>query len=352
MLTVHLLFASRSPQAYEAVLEAVSLAFPGAQIGQPANVDELLLNPVSSSKEFLVLIKPEMGEIELALKSTYGDGSARWPVVSLSDAVHSTGLDVIAPEDWHGRLLAQVFRAALQKHELVRENSRLRGDLLTVARRISHDLRTPLSGIFTTGELLKEILAEQSEEDAALTLPLFDSTQAVLRLIERVSHLIRATVDHKAKEPVEMGQIAWAARQGAEKTAMQRGIRMEEVSDWPEVAGVPSWLETIWASLLMNAVTHTGRDRNVKMEWKELPDEYEFSVVDDGPGVAESKVGSLFQPFESLHQTHSAKGLGLSITRRLVELQGGRYGYAPASGGGARFYFTLPKSDSSSSPSA
>ncbi|MEN3942813.1 HAMP domain-containing sensor histidine kinase [Prosthecobacter sp. SYSU 5D2] len=284
-----------------------------------------------------------MAELQLAIKLSQEDGMARWPVVCLSDSIQSTGLDVIPAEDWHGQLLAQVFRSALQKHELIRENGRLRGDLLTIARRISHDLRTPLSGIFTTAELLKEILSEHSEEDAALTGSLFDSTQAVLKIIERVSQLVRASVDHPLKEPVEMGQIAWAARQGAERTAMERGTKMEEVTEWPAVEGVPAWLEVIWSSLLINAVTHTGRGRTVKMDWRELPEEYEFSVTDDGPGVAEAKLPNLFYPFEKLHATHSSKGLGLSIAQRLVTLQGGRCGYERVAEGGSRFFFTLPK---------
>lgn len=346
MLTVYLLFASRNKQAHAAALDGIRLAFKeGARVVDASGVDEVLQEEETPGRELMILIQPEMPEIELTVKAGMDEGMARWPVVSLSDAVHSSGLEVIPQEDWHGPLLAQVFRATLQKHELIRENLRLRGDLLTIARRISHDMRTPLSGVFTTAELLKEILADHSEEDAALTVPLFDSTQAVLRLIDQVSQVVRASVNMQIKERVEMGQIAWAARQGAERRAMERGIRMDEPAEWPtHVEGVAAWLEVIWGSLLMNAVTHTGKGREVRMEWRELKDEFEFSVVDDGPGVPPEKVAGLFYPFENLHRTHSAKGLGLSIARRLVELQGGRCGYEAVPEGGARFFFTLPKS--------
>ena len=344
MLTVYLLFASRNAQAHAAALDGIRQAFKDdASVVNGGSVDEVLLHENGRGRMLTVLIQPEMPEIELAVKTSMNNGVARGPLVSLSDAVHSSGLEVIPAEDWHGPLLAQVFRAALQKHQLVCENARLRGDLLTIARRISHDLRTPLSGVFTTAELLKEILAEQSAEDAALTVPLFDSTQAVLKLIDRVSQVIRASVSGQSKEPVDMGQVAWAARQGAERAAMERGTRMEEVTEWPVVEGVPAWLEVIWANLLINAVTHTGKGRKVRMEWQELPDEFEFSVVDDGPGVPDARVAGLFQPFESLHLSHSVKGLGLSIVSRLVEMQGGRCGYVPVPEGGSKFFFTLPK---------
>lgn len=350
-LTAYVLFPSRNNLAQEAVLQGLTSAFKGVHVVEAESVDEVLLKTPPLDREFMVLIEPTMPEIELAVKSGIEEGLARWPVVSLSSAVHSTGIEVIPAEDWHGPLLSQVFRAAVQKDELVRENARLRGDLWTMARRISHDLRTPLSGIFTTAELLKEILSEQSEEDAALTEPLVDSTQAVLKLIERVNQLTRATLETKVKEPVDMEQIAWAGRQGAERTAMKQAVQIKEPASWPSAQGVPAWLEVIWENLIMNAVTYAGKGKTVEIQWRDLANEVEFSVVDNGAGVPAAKIPNLFTPFEKLHQSHSVRGLGLSIVRRLVELQGGRCGYETAEGGGARFYFTLPK-DSHSSDAA
>jgi signal transduction histidine kinase len=51
----------------------------------------------------------------------------------------------------------------------------------------------------------------------------------------------------------------------------------------------------------------------------------------------------LFTPFHRLAEAGSMRGFGLSVVQRLTELLGGKYGYEPREGGGARFYFTLPK---------
>ncbi len=343
MLTVYLLFVQRNAQAYETALDGIKRAFETARVQTAECVDEVVLKTAPHEKSLLILIEPEMAEIELAVKSSQEDGMERWPVVSLSHSIQSSGLDVIAAEEWQGPLLARVFRAAVQKHELIRENSRMRGDLMTIARRISHDLRAPLSGVFTTAELLKEILDEHSEDGGPLTAPLFDSTQEVLKILDRVSQMTKATLEKKAKETVAMGPVAWAGRQAAERMAIRQGTQMLEPEIWPTVQGVPALLELIWANLLVNAVTHAGKGRTVKMQWRELPDEFEFSVEDDGPGVAPEKRAGLFQPFQKLHLSHSARGLGLSIVRRLVEIQDGRCGYEPGAEGGARFFFTLPK---------
>jgi signal transduction histidine kinase len=61
--------------------------------------------------------------------------------------------------------------------------------------------------------------------------------------------------------------------------------------------------------------------------------------------VREDRVNRLFQPFNLLHRLNATRGLGLSLIQRLVQLEGGRAGYEPRKGGGARFYFTLPKGD-------
>src|SRR5260221_9659868 len=90
---------------------------------------------------------------------------------------------------------------------LVRENARLRGDLLTVATRISHDLRAPLGGIMSTGEMLLEIIAEKEPAIASLANPLFSSMDDLTRLIKNVSAVMKASALPRAKEKVQMGGI-------------------------------------------------------------------------------------------------------------------------------------------------
>ena len=98
--------------------------------------------------------------------------------------------------------------ATMQKftqETLMRENERLRGDLLTVARRICHDLRTPLGGILTTSEVLKEVLMEKSAASESLMATIFDSAEDMTKLIERVSFILKATANPIANQHGENG---------------------------------------------------------------------------------------------------------------------------------------------------
>jgi signal transduction histidine kinase len=223
------------------------------------------------------------------------------------------------------------------REELLRENARLRGDLLTVARRISHDLRTPLGGILTTSEVLKETLADNSPSSASLVAPIFNSAEGMAKLIERMSFVLKASVNPIAKEQVKMGDVVFRALQSLESKVLKKNMSVSEPTSWPEVSGVAAWLEVVWWNLLTNAVQH-GKSR-IELGWSREKGGWRFWIYDDGDGVAAEKRDKLFQPFDSLHGPDSTQGLGLSIVERLVELQGGDCSYEPV---GGSFYFTLP----------
>jgi K+-sensing histidine kinase KdpD len=231
---------------------------------------------------------------------------------------------------------------------LMQENKRLRGDLLTVARRISHDLRTPLGAIITTSEIVKEVLAENGSSGASLMAPVFDSAEEMTKLIGQVSFVLKATANPIAKERVNMGSVVFRVLQHLERKILQKNVTILEPASWPVVNGVFPWLEVIWGNYLANTLRH-GKDK-VELGWREEKKEFRFWVCDNGNGVPKEKCDKLFQPFDSLYEPDATPGLGLSIVQRLVGLQDGRCGYEPRLGGGCCFYFILPAENIAASP--
>jgi signal transduction histidine kinase len=225
---------------------------------------------------------------------------------------------------------------------LSRENERLRGDLLTVAIRISHDLRTPLGGIVNTGELLKEILVEKNPDSAALTDSLFISVDEMTKLIGQIRFVTKATAEPKPKERFNMGTVVSGVLQRLESRVLKKQATVIEPGSWPEVDGVADWLEFIWLNFLANALQHAGERPRIELNWQKKKEGFRFQVLDNGGGVPAEVCARLFQPFDSLHKPGSTWGLGLSVVQRLMDLQGGGCGHAPNPGGGACFYFTLP----------
>jgi signal transduction histidine kinase len=226
--------------------------------------------------------------------------------------------------------------------ELLRENARLRGDLLTVAHRISHDLRTPLGGIITTSEMLKEMLAENAAPSVSLMAPILSSAEDMAKLVERVSFVLKASANPLPKKPVPMAEVVFRVLQRMESKILSKDAVPSLPATWPEVSGVFSWLEIVWGNLLANALEHGKTPLKIELGWREQVGEFYFWISNTGSGIPVERRKKMFQPFHSLHEPDATGGLGLSIVQRLVELQGGRCGYEMNAEGGPFFYFTLP----------
>jgi signal transduction histidine kinase len=226
--------------------------------------------------------------------------------------------------------------------ELSRENARLRGDLLTIAHRISHDLRTPLGGVITTGEALKEMLQESDPSLLPMAESLLESAEQLSKLIQRVSFILKASANPRPKERMNMGDAVARVLQQLESRILKKNARVSQPETWPDVEAIASSVEVIWWNLLANALEHAGEAPQIELGWRNEGEQFHFWISDSGPGVSETARPKLFQPFEALHQSNSSRGLGLSLVQRLVELQGGTCNYEPGAAGGSVFSFSLP----------
>jgi signal transduction histidine kinase len=321
---------------------AAGLVFPGSVITPLDTLAEALRLAPESEVELLVLANPDRADLVRAVEAMDATGLRRWAIVVLGIAPAIEGVEIVAAEEWTEPVVARALRSAVAQYRLLRDNARMAGDLRTMARRISHDLRTPLGGIFSTGEALKELLMEQDPASVPLVKSLFVSVGDLEKLIDRVSLLTRASTSPVAKRPVDMEEILWTVMQRLERLVLKTGVGVIRPDAWPAVTGVSSWLETVWWNLLANALQHGEEATRVELGWTRNDREFRFWVGDNGGGVPAEKIGTLFQPFHLLHHANARKGLGLSIVQRLIELQGGGCGYEPGAAGGSVFYFTLP----------
>jgi signal transduction histidine kinase len=226
--------------------------------------------------------------------------------------------------------------------EIDRENARLRGDLLTLATRVSHDLRTPLGAIVSTAEAVKEVLAAHDPSALPLADSLLTSAQEMTQLIRQMSFIARASASPLPKISVHMADAVFPALQRLESRMLQRRASVVEPPSWPVVPGVLAWLEVVWWHLLQNALKHGGQNCRIELGWDKLDDGLRFWILDNGPGVPVALQKNLFPAFHSLHERQDVGGFGLSIVQRLVELQAGSCGHEQPVAGGARFFFTLP----------
>jgi signal transduction histidine kinase len=320
--------------------EAAQHAFPGKKITRLANLEAAVQGEPANSSQLLVLADANAAAVAGATQANDAGGLPRWAVVVLGRQSPEFA-DTVPPADWNPPLLARAFRSALLQHELLCENLRLRGDLKTVARRVTHDLRTPLGCIQTTSFLLKDLDAASLNEMAGV---IQQSSVEIAQLIDRVSFVLRASADPSTPGPVGMGALVAGVLRQLEGEIKAAGAVVTQPPSWPTVTGVAPWLQVIWWNLLSNAVRYGGPAARIRLAWKTDSSGWRFSVTDRGPGVAPDRVAGLFSAFDQLHGMQTP-GLGLSLTHRLVTLQKGTCGYETASKGGASFYFTLPATE-------
>src|SRR5471030_263552 len=164
--------------------------------------------------------------------------------------------------------------------QLLRENARLRGDLLTIAVRVSHDLRTPLGGIVNTGELLQEILVEKEPAAAAMAESLFTSVDEMSKLIGQIRIITRATAEPKPKERLNTAEIVSGVLQRLESRILKTQATVAEPPSWPEVNSVADWLEIIWWNFLANAIQHAGPKPRIELNWHQEKEGFRFQVCD------------------------------------------------------------------------
>jgi signal transduction histidine kinase len=112
----------------------------------------------------------------------------------------------------------------------------------------------------------------------------------------------------------------------------------------PLIEADPSRLRQILFNLLANAIKFTPDEGNISVEVEAADGGVTVSVVDDGPGLAPGEAARIFEPFERgrASRTVEGAGLGLTLARHLVELQGGRIWVASRRGRGSKFSFTIP----------
>ena len=226
----------------------------------------------------------------------------------------------------------------------IRELQEQREDLI---RAVSHDLRNPLAAIQGQAELLLRAL-----EKAGLTGRERQSAEAILKSVQRMNTMIQDLVDSARLEarPLELRrQTMDLVRFVAEvkerlTTTMETGrIRVLPAEGLPPVSADPDRLERVLANLFSNALKYSTPGTEVTVTFRREGNEVVTAVTDRGPGIAPEDMPRLFQRyFRAPGRAPEGLGLGLYISRLLVEAHGGRIWAESQVGVGSTFSFSVP----------
>ena len=221
---------------------------------------------------------------------------------------------------------------------------RYRGNLL---RAISHDLRTPLSGIMGTSEMLMG-MTDPADPRYAMAEDIYKDADWLHALVENILNLTkfqdgRLSLD-KAPEAVE--EVIGAALMVMEKRMPDRSIEVNIPDSLLMVPMDARLITQVLVNLLDNAVKHTPEGQEISISVEEQETQVQFCVADRGEGIAPQDLPRIFQMFYTTPtlgaDAKPGVGLGLSICQSIVEAHGGAIRAENRAGGGAQFIFTIP----------
>jgi len=213
---------------------------------------------------------------------------------------------------------------------------------------ISHDLRTPLTIINGHAQVVQETIRA-----AGVNGVVQQSMGAIRRSIQRMDVMIQDLVDaaraeggqlELKRQSVDLRTYLDDLLQRCATVIDTERIRNEVAEDLPEVFADYNRLERILTNLLSNALKYSDPGTPVLVRAKRLDSEVEIDVIDQGHGIAPKDLPRLFQRFYRAQEAHAAEGIGLGlyITRQLVEAHGGHIWVESELGKGSVFSFTLP----------
>ncbi|MBU9713603.1 ATP-binding protein [Evansella tamaricis] len=246
---------------------------------------------------------------------------------------------------------AQAEKEAIESKEMalhsLKRTNKLKDEFLAVT---SHEIRTPLNGIIGIAETMNDGVAGQLTETMKKNLSM------IIMSGKRLSHLLDDILDFsKLKNDVlelnikqvylhEMAEVVLTMSQSL-ANGKDVSLHNRIPSTLPPVKADENRLQQILYNLIGNGIKYTEKG-NVSISAKEEEDYIKLTVTDTGIGIPPDQLESIFHPFKQGEHTisggYGGTGIGLNITKRLIELHEGTIDVTSREGEGSTFTFTLP----------
>jgi len=258
------------------------------------------------------------------------------------EAMKKGAYDYIVKSENYLTALPLVVKKALEKHELTKELTRRNRELEAVRSEfisiITHELRTPLNGIIGYAELLKDgFYGELEEEQKQALQNIIACGRHLLDLIDEILEMSRFPSEsiRLNRELCSVYDIIEAVATTIKPLVQQRNLQLIINCDknLPPLYIDPQRIYQILLNIAGNAVKFTEQGR-IEIGAINKGDQIEFYVQDTGVGIARDKIDKVFD--------YGQRGLGLRLSKRLVELHNGRIWVNSEVDKGTTFHFTLP----------
>jgi signal transduction histidine kinase len=241
--------------------------------------------------------------------------------------------------DQLGRLYGEVETASRHKSEFLAN--------------MSHELRTPLNAVIGFSEVLQDrLFGDLNDKQAEYVGDIHTSGQHLLALINDILDLSKIEAGRMDLQvvPFALSEVLQNSvaliRERATRQGTALGLEVEPSAG--AITADERKIKQVVFNLLTNALKFTTRGGHVDVTARGDDDDVFVSVRDDGVGIARADQGRIFEEFQQVGTSHlqEGTGLGLALSRRFVELHGGRLWVESEPGQGSTFIFSLPRTRS------
>ena len=284
--------------------------------------------------------------------------SARWPEGRLELDLPAYALFLDDDVELIGLLVDRAVRSAereaflSEREEMIEDlqaASAAKSDFLAA---MSHELRTPLNAIIGFSELLAEGDGDEAESTTVRSYAehIHGSGLHLLELVNDVLDLARVEAGRIDLKPVQFGLHELVRQTVATIQPLVDQKRLRLVLELPDLTidADPSRIRQVVLNLLSNAVKFTDPGGEIRLSLERTGrDDVSFTVTDTGHGIPAADLDRIFEAFQQadsgdMKVRHEGTGLGLALTRQLVEAHGGRVSVASELGVGSTFTVRLP----------
>lgn len=247
---------------------------------------------------------------------------------------------------FHGQGYLEIKELSDTLNKTSSELSKLDSYRRELLANISHDLRTPLSIIYTHVEMMYDFPEEIDKKNL----------DVVIKETKRLSNLVNDILDVTKIEAGNTGlrKTTYSITNSVKNIVDRISIMTQKegyiIEFDPEknitVFADEIKIEQVIYNLLTNSITHSGNNKKVRINqiWSEKEVKYEF--IDYGEGIEEKDIDNIWDRYYKVDKTHKrnviGSGLGLSIVKNIIDLHGGSYGVESIPNEITKFYFILP----------
>jgi signal transduction histidine kinase len=274
---------------------------------------------------------------------------SRWvsaPLQNTAEAARS-----VAAGDYDKRLVPsgpdEAHSLATSFNEMVHQVQGNQQAMRDFVANVSHELRTPLTSIQGYAQAILDGTATDAKTAAGV---IHGESERLGRLVEELLDLARMDTGQAPLErkPVELGQILAAIVERLKLKAANEGVQLQnEANSFPSLIGDGDRLAQVFTNLIDNALKHTPEGGEVRLKGETSSGWITVHIDDTGPGIPPEELSRIFERFYQLDKARSGSeprgaGLGLAISREIVEAHGGSLEAQSVVGRGSRFTVRLP----------